>query len=616
MHVVFCSLTSLYCYCSSFCVSCLLLGREGNTDNHRIVVVIVCPAPSHNTATHTLSHFLSAPAGCIAEVLFAIKLARIGSVGSTIVVEVCGTSDSRLIRGIVAVLCRGLSGVSPNDILELDGDNIAESFGMHIGLSKSRIMGVSAMVAHIQSQISMRLEEQQESCCCQNHQQSESNVASIVTSSLPVIPLSPSASHELNREKECCFNGGDHESHHIIAGGDLSSCWPNAGNEVAVLISGGVDSSVALRILKSRGYSLRAFYLKIWLEDELSHLNECPWESDITYARAVCEQSGVPLEILSFQKEYEKEVIRYTLREAKAGRTPNPDVMCNSRVKFGAFMKSVGRHFKAVATGHYAQLKRVGVDGVTTLLQKSADVVKDQTYFLAALDQNQLSKAMFPIGRFTKSQVRSLADEFGLPNKARKDSQGICFLGKLRFEDFLSHHLGENPGLVMDVLSGEVVGRHRGLWFHTIGQRRGTALVINSKLTHLGPWYVESKDVERNILFVTNNRILPSDGGCAGTIMRQQRQFLVSDFNWIESCDQEVPFQGLNRNRSVHYLEVKIRHGPNIHDCKLTLGTSNRDKGMCELINNNGPNYIGFAAGQFAVFYKDQFCIGCGVIQG
>ncbi len=544
-------------------------------------------------------------AGCIANVILAIKLVRIGSVDGGIVVEVGGTSDSRLIQGIIAVLCRGLSGVSPEVILALDGEHISQSFGMNIGLSKSRIVGVSAMVANVQSQVNMRLEEEEESRRRRDHFLSHEPKAPTVVTSLPVILPPSSDSHQLRQEEEFCINGEEDHQSHDIEGRRLSSSWPNATNEIAVLISGGVDSSVALMLLKSRGYSLRAFYLKIWLEDELSHLNECPWESDITYARAVCEQSGVPLEILSFQKEYEKEVISYTLREAKAGRTPNPDVMCNTQVKFGAFMKTVGRHFKAVATGHYAQLKRrMGVDGGGVIaLQKSADVVKDQTYFLAALNQTQLSKAMFPIGRFTKAQVRSLAKEFGLPNQARKDSQGICFLGKLRYEDFLRHYLGENPGSVVDAISGKVVGQHRGLYFHTIGQRRGTALVINSKLTHLGPWYVESKGVERNILFVTN-RISPS-GGCAG--MRQQ--FPVSNFNWIED---HPPFRGLE-HRSVHHLEVKIRHGPNVHACKLTLSTSG-DKGMCEL--TNGGSDTGLAAGQFAVFYKDELCIGCGVIQG
>ncbi len=549
-------------------------------------------------------------AGCIADVMLAIKLAKIGSANGGMVVQVGGTSDSRLIQGIIAVLCRGLSGVSPEVILALDGKNISQSFGMNIGLSKSRIMGISAMVDHVQSQVNMRLKEEEESSShCHRYNDHllchEPKAPPTVVTSLPIILPPSSASHQLRRweEEGRCINGReDHQSHDIESRQRLAS-WSNAANEIAVLISGGVDSSVALVLLKSQGYSLRAFYLKIWLEDELSHLNECPWESDIMCSKAVCEQYGVPLESLSFQKEYEEEVIRYTLREAKAGRTPNPDVMCNTRVKFGAFMNTVGRHFKAVATGHYAQLKRwAGADGVVVSLQKSADVMKDQTYFLAGLNQNQLSNVMFPIGGFTKTQVRSLAKKFGLPNQARKDSQGICFLGKLRYEDFLRHHLGETPGSVLDVISGKVLGQHRGLYFHTIGQRRGTALVINSKLTHLGPWYVESKDVERNILFVTN-RTSPS-GGRAGT----GQQFQVSDCNWIGDLP---PFRGLEL-RSVHHLDVKIRHGPNIHACKLTLNTSG-DKGTCELAS--GGSDTGLAAGQFAVFYKDDRCIGCGVIQ-
>ena len=167
----------------------------------------------------------------------------------------------------------------------------------------------------------------------------------------------------------------------------------------AVLVSGGVDSSVALRALQEQGHTVTAFYLKIWLEDELSFLGTCPWEEDLAYVRAVCKQAGVPLEVVSLQKEYWQEVVAHTIAQIKQGCTPNPDILCNQRVKFGAFYTKIGAHFDAVATGHYAQTKRVDT---YTQLHKAPDAIKDQTYFLSHLTQEQLTRAIFPIGGLEK----------------------------------------------------------------------------------------------------------------------------------------------------------------------------------------------------------------------
>ncbi|CAM9202473.1 unnamed protein product, partial [Ectocarpus sp. 12 AP-2014] len=321
--------------------------------------------------------------------------------------------------------------------------------------------------------------------------------------------------------------------------GDDASSWyplPGAENEVAMLLSGGVDSSVAMRLLQDQGYKIRAFYLKIWLEDELAHLNECPWEEDLAYATAVCEQAGVPLEVVPLQREYWDQVVSYTVREAREGRTPNPDVMCNSRIKFGMFYDHVGKHFRHVATGHYARLEHSGGSGdnKTTPNDRSAaaaaagteeapgrvaagsdrgrvrlllspDAVKDQTYFLCALTQDQLRKALFPLGVYTKDQIRELAESYDLPTKHRKDSQGICFLGKLKFDEFLQHYLGTSPGAIVDQ-TGRHIGEHKGLWFHTIGQRKGVGPGLVPGVVNLGPWYVADKDMESNVLVVTNDR--------------------------------------------------------------------------------------------------------------
>ena len=243
--------------------------------------------------------------------------------------------------------------------------------------------------------------------------------------------------------------------------------------KVAVLVSGGVDSSVALQLLKSQGYDVTAFYLKIWLEDELSYLGDCPWENDLSFVKQVCEQLDVPLEVVSLQKEYKDEVVAYTIAEVKAGRTPNPDILCNQRIKFGLFLDKIDPSFEKIASGHYAQV--CVKDGIVELLQ-SPDPIKDQTYFLSHLSQQQLKRVMFPIGHMQKSELRALAHEFNLPNKDRKDSQGICFLGKFKFSDFIRHHLGMQTGKMIESETGTVMGNHDGFWFYTIGQRQGLGL--------------------------------------------------------------------------------------------------------------------------------------------
>jgi len=347
---------------------------------------------------------------------------------------------------------------------------------------------------------------------------------------------------------------------------------------IAVLLSGGVDSSVALRLLKEQGHDLTAFYLKIWLEDEASFLGSCPWEEDLSYARKVCEQADVPLRIIPFQKEYYDSVVAYTIAEVKEGRTPNPDIFCNSLIKFGAFLDNFGDHFDKVATGHYAQVQEN--NGIASLV-RAPDQIKDQTYFLAKLTQEQLNKALFPIGHLMKEHVRQLAMDYDLPTKDRKDSQGICFLGKLKFKDFLKHYLGENPGDLIEFETGNKLGEHKGFWYHTIGQRQGSGLAG-------GPWYVVAKDPKKNIVYVSRN-YYSSD--------KQRDSFSIDHCNWIEGCSPEK-----------NDLHVKLRHGKQIHSCKLLL--NNENAGTVQLLSRDQ----GIAPGQFAVFYDGERCLGSGVI--
>ncbi len=348
--------------------------------------------------------------------------------------------------------------------------------------------------------------------------------------------------------------------------------------KVAVLVSGGVDSSVALRLLKEQGHDVTAYYLKIWLEDELAYLGDCPWEQDLAYVRQVCEQGGVPLKIINLQKEYHEKVVGYAIGEIKAGRTPNPDIFCNKLIKFGAFLDHIDGSYDKIASGHYAQLKEE--NGVFKLM-RAPDPIKDQTYFLSGLSQEQLSCLIFPIGHLQKFEVRALAQKYDLPNKDRKDSQGICFLGKIKFRDFIKHNVGTQTGDIIEAETGKKLGEHEGFWFYTIGQRSGIGLSG-------GPWYVVSKDIDENIVYVSGEYY--SDD-------KKRDRVTISDFN---------PTAGiaLDEIKVLDNLQVKLRHGEHMTDCSFeegsTIKLAEQDQGI--------------AAGQFAVLYSDDICLGSGVI--
>jgi tRNA-specific 2-thiouridylase len=356
--------------------------------------------------------------------------------------------------------------------------------------------------------------------------------------------------------------------------------YGGAGMNTALLLSGGVDSSVALARLCEAGARPTAFYLKIWLEDELSFLGECPWEEDLSYARTVCEQLGVPLEIIPMQHAYHEQIVSYVIAEVKAGRTPNPDILCNQHIKFGAFYFAAGSDYDKVATGHYAQVRQL--DGRYRLFC-APDPIKDQTYFLALLSQEQLSKACFPIGHLTKAEVRAEAERLNLPNKQRRDSQGICFLGKLKFTDFIKHHLGERPGKFVEYETGTTVGHHTGYWFYTLGQRQGIGLSG-------GPWYVVAKDMTENTVFISRQYYTPE---------KERNQCTIGRCNWIcGGAPVDKPVQ------------VKLRHGPNRHDARLSVLAPG------QLHVQLADQDQGIAPGQFAVFYDGDECLGGGVIEG
>ncbi|OIP64151.1 MAG: tRNA 2-thiouridine(34) synthase MnmA [Ignavibacteria bacterium CG2_30_36_16] len=347
--------------------------------------------------------------------------------------------------------------------------------------------------------------------------------------------------------------------------------------KIAVLASGGVDSSVALRLLKEEGHDITAFYLKIWLQDEFSFLGDCPWEEDLSYIRAVCKQAEIPFEVLNLQTEYWDSVVKYTIEEIREGRTPNPDIFCNSLIKFGQFYDKIDKSFEKVATGHYALVeKRVN----KFILKQAPDPVKDQTYFLAYLTQTQLSRALFPLGHLDKKQVRTLAQKFDLPNKERKDSQGICFLGQIKFNEFVKHHLGEIKGEIVEYETNKKLGEHNGYYFYTIGQRSGLGLSG-------GPWYVVKKDIAKNIIYISRENLSH----------RSRSEFYAGKFNWIKN---ELPAEG-NYN-------VKIRHGARFYNCNISFVENEN-----ALIKIDVPDQ-GIAPGQFAVIYDNDECLGGGVI--
>ena len=271
-------------------------------------------------------------------------------------------------------------------------------------------------------------------------------------------------------------------------------------SRVVVGMSGGVDSAVTALLLKQQGYDVIGLFMKNWEDDDTDEY--CSTRQDLIDAASVADTIGIPLEAVNFAKEYKDRVFSYFLREYQAGRTPNPDILCNSEIKFKAFLDhAVSLGAEKIATGHYAQVREV--DGLFQLL-KADDASKDQSYFLHRLNQAQLSKAMFPLGNTLKSQVRKIAEEHKLSNYAKKDSTGICFIGERPFREFLSQYLPTQPG-DMVTPEGKVVGKHVGLSFYTIGQRQGLGIGGQGL-----PWFVADKDMVSNKLIVVQGHDHPA----------------------------------------------------------------------------------------------------------
>ena len=348
---------------------------------------------------------------------------------------------------------------------------------------------------------------------------------------------------------------------------------------VVVGMSGGVDSSVAALLLKEQGYDVIGIFMKNW--DDTDENGVCTATEDFNDVIRVCNQIGIPYYAVNFEKEYWDKVFTYFLDEYKAGRTPNPDVMCNKEIKFKAFLEhalKLGADY--LATGHYAQVKEI--DGEVKLL-RGKDENKDQTYFLNQLSQDQIKRVMFPIGHLEKSKVREIAQEAGLATAGKKDSTGICFIGERNFKEFLSQYLPAQPGN-METLDGEVKGRHDGLMYYTIGQRHGLGIGGSGD-----PWFVIGKDLKRNVLYVGqgfDNDYLYSD------------EIIATNINWVSDREKAQSFT----------CTAKFRYRQPDHGVTVHLMEDNQVRVVFD------QPIRAVTPGQAVVFYQGEECLGGGTI--
>ncbi len=356
-------------------------------------------------------------------------------------------------------------------------------------------------------------------------------------------------------------------------------------------MSGGVDSSVAALLLLEQGFQVEGLFMKNWDEDDGTEY--CTARVDLADAQAVCERIGITLHTANFAAEYWDRVFEHFLAEYRAGRTPNPDILCNKEIKFKAFLDYamlLGADY--IATGHYARIRNTGTNSATLL--KGLDPNKDQSYFLHAVGGAQFAKTLFPVGELLKPQVRDIAKRHQLVTHAKKDSTGICFIGERRFKDFLQQYLPARPGLI-EADDGRTLGEHHGLMYHTIGQRQGLGIGgIHGGGTE--PWYVIDKDLSRNVLVVAQGADHPR---------LFKRALLLSDIHWINGTAPTLPFRG----------RAKTRYRQPDQDCVLTqLPDINEQPSGVFVLRFEQPQRA-ITPGQSAVLYDGEICLGGGVIE-
>jgi len=354
-------------------------------------------------------------------------------------------------------------------------------------------------------------------------------------------------------------------------------------SKIIVGISGGVDSSVAAMLLKEKGYEVEALFMKNW--NDQTEDGECLWEDDVEDAMQVCDKLNIPLNTVDLSRDYWEKVFKNFLTEYKSGRTPNPDVLCNKEIKFKAFLEyaeSLGA--EKIATGHYACKN---VEGDSIQLLKSIDDNKDQSYFLCCLSQNQLDKALFPIGDLCKDKVRKLAKNAGLITHDKKDSTGICFIGEQPFRNFLSRFIKPERGLIKTI-DGKSIGEHEGIFFYTLGQRQGLGIGGVKNATD-APWYVVRKNINENELIVAQDHDHP---------LLHNKNLTVLDINWISEKMPSLPFN----------CKAKCRYRQSDQKCIIEKNKNN------QFIVKFESSQRAVTPGQFIVFYDKNICLGGGII--
>ena len=360
---------------------------------------------------------------------------------------------------------------------------------------------------------------------------------------------------------------------------------------VVVGLSGGVDSAVSAWLLKQQGYEVVGIFMKNWEDDD--DTGHCSSNIDFVDAAAVADVVGIDIEHVNFAADYKDRVFAEFLREYQAGRTPNPDVLCNAEIKFKAFLDHAMRlGADKIATGHYARVRQA-VDGRFQLL-KGLDPAKDQSYFLHRLNQVQLSRTLFPVGELRKTEVRHLALEIGLPNARKKDSTGICFIGERPFREFLNRYLNHTPGPIVDE-RGREIGRHVGLSFYTLGQRQGLGIggLSSGGGTH-APWYVAAKDLSRNRLIAVQGHDHPA---------LLSRHLTAQDVSWVAG---QAPADGR--------LAAKTRYRQSDAPCRFYRVGEDAATGFSLDFAPPDPAQWAVTPGQSAVLYDGEVCLGGGVI--
>ena len=359
---------------------------------------------------------------------------------------------------------------------------------------------------------------------------------------------------------------------------------------VVVGLSGGVDSAVSAYLLKQQGYEVIGIFMKNWEDDDDDEY--CSTRQDFLDAASVADVIGIDIEHVNFAAEYKDRVFAEFLREYSAGRTPNPDILCNAEIKFKAFLDHAMRlGAEKIATGHYARVRLNEQTGKHELL-KGLDPLKDQSYFLHRLNQAQLSKTMFPVGELPKTEVRRIAAEIALPNAKKKDSTGICFIGERPFRDFLNRYISKEPGPIKDP-SGRTIGQHVGLSFYTLGQRQGLGIGgVKAKGARKGgndhaPWFVARKDIEKNILWVVQGHEHP---------WLMSPSLRAEDLSWVAG---EAP--------GATQIAAKTRYRQSDAPCTLALDDTGFTLRFAE------PQWA-VTPGQSAVLYDGEVCLGGGVI--